>query len=168
MDQIYHLACPASPPHYQYNPVKTIKTSTMGTLNMLGLAKRVRARMLLTSTSEVGGSVAGWLGAPLLRNALALAFSPRPRAARYTHPYLFVVVVFISRACLPPLASSFRCLAHTVCCKNTGVWRPQGAPAARVVLGQREPHRPPRLLRRGEARGGDDDVRLQGPGEPSR
>ena len=55
VDQIYHLACPASPPHYQYNPVKTIKTSTMGTLNMLGLAKRVRARMLLTSTSEVYG-----------------------------------------------------------------------------------------------------------------
>lgn len=55
VDQIYHLACPASPPHYQYNPVKTIKTSTMGTLNMLGLAKRVKARMLLTSTSEVYG-----------------------------------------------------------------------------------------------------------------
>jgi len=43
VDQIYHLACPASPPHYQYNPVKTIKTSTMGTINMLGLAKRVRS-----------------------------------------------------------------------------------------------------------------------------
>ena len=55
VDQIYHLACPASPPHYQYNPVKTIKTSTMGTLNMLGLAKRVEARILLTSTSEVYG-----------------------------------------------------------------------------------------------------------------
>lgn len=55
VDQIYHLACPASPPHYQYNPVKTIKTSTEGTLNMLGLAKRVKARMLLTSTSEVYG-----------------------------------------------------------------------------------------------------------------
>mmetsp|Transcript_21878 Transcript_21878/g.62353 ORF Transcript_21878/g.62353 Transcript_21878/m.62353 type:complete len:274 (+) Transcript_21878:229-1050(+) len=55
VDQIYHLACPASPPHYQFNPVKTIKTSTMGTLNMLGLAKRVRARMLLTSTSEIYG-----------------------------------------------------------------------------------------------------------------
>jgi UDP-glucuronate decarboxylase len=55
VDQIYHLACPASPPHYQYNPIKTIKTSTMGTLNMLGLAKRVGARMLLTSTSEVYG-----------------------------------------------------------------------------------------------------------------
>lgn len=55
VDQIYHLACPASPPHYQYNPIKTIKTSTEGTLNMLGLAKRVRARMLLTSTSEVYG-----------------------------------------------------------------------------------------------------------------
>lgn len=55
VDQIYHLACPASPPHYQYNPIKTIKTSTEGTLNMLGLAKRVEARMLLTSTSEVYG-----------------------------------------------------------------------------------------------------------------
>jgi UDP-glucuronate decarboxylase len=55
VDQIYHLACPASPPHYQYNPVKTIKTSTMGTLNMLGLAKRVKARILLTSTSEIYG-----------------------------------------------------------------------------------------------------------------
>jgi UDP-glucuronate decarboxylase len=55
VDQIYHLACPASPPHYQFNPVKTIKTSTMGTLNMLGLAKRVRARILLTSTSEIYG-----------------------------------------------------------------------------------------------------------------
>lgn len=55
VDQIYHLACPASPPHYQYNPIKTIKTSTEGTLNMLGLAKRLQARMLLTSTSEVYG-----------------------------------------------------------------------------------------------------------------
>ncbi|MBT1076725.1 UDP-glucuronic acid decarboxylase family protein [Geobacter grbiciae] len=55
VDQIYHLACPASPVHYQYNPVKTIKTSVMGTINMLGLAKRVRARILLASTSEVYG-----------------------------------------------------------------------------------------------------------------
>lgn len=55
VDQIYNLACPASPPHYQYNPIKTIKTSTEGTLNMLGLAKRVKARILLTSTSEIYG-----------------------------------------------------------------------------------------------------------------
>lgn len=55
VDQVYHLACPASPVHYQYNPVKTIKTNVMGTINMLGLAKRVRARMLLASTSEVYG-----------------------------------------------------------------------------------------------------------------
>jgi UDP-glucuronate decarboxylase len=55
VDRIFHLACPASPVHYQYNPVKTTKTSVMGTINMLGLAKRVRARMLLTSTSEVYG-----------------------------------------------------------------------------------------------------------------
>ena len=54
-DQIYHLACPASPVHYQYNPVKTIKVNVMGTLNMLGLAKRVKARFLLASTSEVYG-----------------------------------------------------------------------------------------------------------------
>ncbi len=53
--QIYHLACPASPIHYQYNPVKTVKTNVMGTLNMLGLAKRVKARILLASTSEVYG-----------------------------------------------------------------------------------------------------------------
>src|SRR3989339_1559712 len=55
LNQIFHLACPASPIHYQYNPVKTIKTSVMGTINMLGLAKRVKARFLLASTSEVYG-----------------------------------------------------------------------------------------------------------------
>jgi UDP-glucuronate decarboxylase len=55
VDRIFHLACPASPVHYQYNPVKTIKTSVMGTINMLGLAKRVKARILLSSTSEVYG-----------------------------------------------------------------------------------------------------------------
>ncbi|WP_017293496.1 UDP-glucuronic acid decarboxylase family protein [Geminocystis herdmanii] len=55
VDQIYHLACPASPIHYQFNPVKTIKVNVMGTLNMLGLAKRVKARFLLASTSEVYG-----------------------------------------------------------------------------------------------------------------
>ena len=55
VDQIYHLACPASPVHYQFNPVKTIKTNVTGTLNMLGLAKRVKARFLLASTSEVYG-----------------------------------------------------------------------------------------------------------------
>ncbi len=55
VDQIYHLACPASPIHYQFNPVKTIKTNVMGTMNMLGLAKRVKARFLLASTSEVYG-----------------------------------------------------------------------------------------------------------------
>jgi len=55
VDRIYNLACPASPIHYQYNPVKTTKTSVMGTINMLGLAKRVRARILQASTSEVYG-----------------------------------------------------------------------------------------------------------------
>ena len=55
VDQIYHLACPASPIHYQFNPVKTTKVNVMGTLNMLGLAKRVKARFLLASTSEVYG-----------------------------------------------------------------------------------------------------------------
>jgi len=55
VDWIFNLACPASPIHYQYNPVKTVKTSVMGTLNMLGLAKRVKARILQASTSEVYG-----------------------------------------------------------------------------------------------------------------
>ncbi|MCQ2280411.1 MAG: SDR family oxidoreductase [Bacteroidales bacterium] len=55
VDQIYNLACPASPIHYQYNPVKTVKTSVMGAINMLGLAKRIHARILQTSTSEVYG-----------------------------------------------------------------------------------------------------------------
>jgi UDP-glucuronate decarboxylase len=55
VERIYHLACPASPVHYQFNPVKTIKTNVIGTLNMLGLAKRIQARILLASTSEVYG-----------------------------------------------------------------------------------------------------------------
>jgi len=55
IDQIYHLACPASPPAYQKNGIKTIKTNIIGTLNMLGLAKRVGARILLSSTSEIYG-----------------------------------------------------------------------------------------------------------------
>jgi UDP-glucuronate decarboxylase len=53
VDQIYHLASPASPPHYMYNPIKTIKTNTIGTINLLGLARRVKAKFLLASTSEV-------------------------------------------------------------------------------------------------------------------
>jgi UDP-glucuronate decarboxylase len=55
VDQIYNLACPASPVHYQYNPIKTMKTSVMGAINMLGLAKRVGAKILQASTSEVYG-----------------------------------------------------------------------------------------------------------------
>lgn len=55
VDQIYNLACPASPPHYQYDPIKTAKTSVYGAMNMLGLAKRVKARILQASTSEVYG-----------------------------------------------------------------------------------------------------------------
>lgn len=55
VDQIYHLACPASPIHYQYNAIKTVKTNVMGTINMLGLAKRTDARILFASTSEVYG-----------------------------------------------------------------------------------------------------------------
>lgn len=58
VDEIYNLACPASPPHYQYNPIKTIKTSVMGAINMLGLAKRTHARILQASTSEVYGDPA--------------------------------------------------------------------------------------------------------------
>ncbi|MEI6561310.1 MAG: UDP-glucuronic acid decarboxylase family protein [Verrucomicrobiota bacterium] len=58
VDQIFNLACPASPPHYQYNPIKTMKTSVMGAINCLGLAKRVRARVFQASTSEVYGDPA--------------------------------------------------------------------------------------------------------------
>jgi UDP-glucuronate decarboxylase len=58
VDQIYNLACPASPPHYQYNPIKTTKTSVMGAINCLGLAKRVKARVFQASTSEVYGDPA--------------------------------------------------------------------------------------------------------------
>jgi UDP-glucuronate decarboxylase len=58
VDQIYNLACPASPIHYQYNPVKTTKTSVMGAINMLGLAKRVKAKILQASTSEIYGDPA--------------------------------------------------------------------------------------------------------------
>ncbi|MCF8229491.1 MAG: SDR family oxidoreductase [Bacteroidales bacterium] len=55
VDEIYNLACPASPIHYQYNPIKTVKTSVMGSVNMLGLAKRIKAKILQASTSEVYG-----------------------------------------------------------------------------------------------------------------
>ena len=58
VDSIYHLACPASPIHYQYNAIKTIKASVMGTINMLGIAKRVKGRILFASTSEVYGDPA--------------------------------------------------------------------------------------------------------------
>ena len=55
VDEIYNMACPASPKHYQYNPIKTIKTSVMGAINILGLAKRIKAKVLQASTSEVYG-----------------------------------------------------------------------------------------------------------------
>jgi UDP-glucuronate decarboxylase len=55
VDEIYHLASPASPPHYMYNPVKTVKTNVLGAMNMLGLARRTKAKVLLASTSEVYG-----------------------------------------------------------------------------------------------------------------
>ncbi len=58
VDQIYNLACPASPPHYQFNPIKTTKTSVMGAINCLGLAKRIKARVFQASTSEVYGDPA--------------------------------------------------------------------------------------------------------------
>ena len=58
VDEIYNLACPASPIHYQYNPIKTVKTSVMGAINMLGLAKRIKSKVLQASTSEVYGDPA--------------------------------------------------------------------------------------------------------------
>ncbi|HDJ22686.1 MAG TPA: NAD-dependent epimerase/dehydratase family protein, partial [Candidatus Aminicenantes bacterium] len=56
VDEIYHLACPASPIHYQFNAIKTVKTNVLGTINMLGLAKRVKAKILLASSSEIYGN----------------------------------------------------------------------------------------------------------------
>jgi len=77
VDQIYNLACPASPVHYQFNPVKTVKTNVMGTINMLGMAKRVGARMLQASTRPKS------IGAMLIRSACVpvmtkASVSPRP------------------------------------------------------------------------------------------
>ena len=137
VDQIYHLACPASPPHYQYNPIKTIKTSTMGTLNMLGLAKRVHARMLLTSTSEVyGDPQVGGLGG-------------------WVDEWRSLVVAL----CLPFLSSipALLCLFSLLLPPNPPTHPPPqpnpGPPPTRVLLGQCQPYRPPRLLRRRQARG---------------
>lgn len=68
VDQIYNLACPASPVHYQFDPVQTIKTSVHGAINVLGLAKRVKARVFQASTSEVYGdpedAILIWIGTP--------------------------------------------------------------------------------------------------------
>ena len=100
VDEIYNLACPASPIHYQHDPVQTTKTSVHGAINMLGLAKRVKAKILQASTSEVYGD-------------------------------------------------------------------PHDAPAARGVLGQRQPDRPALLLRRGQALRRDAVLRLPPPARPA-
>ena len=80
VDQIYNFACPASPVHYQYNPVKTVKTSVMGAINMLGLAKRVRARILQASTSEVYGDPSN----TRRRNPIGATSTPSARAVAMT------------------------------------------------------------------------------------
>ena len=86
VDRIWHLACPASPIHYQFNPVKTAKTSFLGTYNMLGLARRVGARLLLASTSEVYGiprctPSLRVTGAPSIRLALRSCYDEGKRIA---------------------------------------------------------------------------------------
>ena len=78
MDRIFNLACPASPPHYQYNPIKTVKTSVMGAINCLGLAKRVRARFLLTSTSGACISMPGADGGEPSHKALPQSPPTKP------------------------------------------------------------------------------------------
>jgi UDP-glucuronate decarboxylase len=70
VDRIWHLACPASPVHYQFNPIKTAKTSFLGTYNMLGLARRVGARLLLASTRAGGGSFRATRPSPGLKRTL--------------------------------------------------------------------------------------------------
>jgi nucleoside-diphosphate-sugar epimerase len=77
VDEIYHLASPASPPHYMYNPVKTIKTNTVGTVNMLGLAKRTKAKILIASTSEVSRERRSKL------KIMELNFTPKPERHKW-------------------------------------------------------------------------------------
>ena len=87
VDEIYNLACPASPIHYQYNPVKTVKTSVMGAINMLGLAKRVKAKILQASTSEVYGNpqcipkrkITGAMSTPSVPGPVMMRESVAPR-----------------------------------------------------------------------------------------
>jgi UDP-glucuronate decarboxylase len=116
--EIYHLACPASPPHYQFNAVKTIKTSFMGTLNMLGLAKRTKARFLITSTS---GQLGVYILAPSVlncRSSQRYTAIPRsilnPRISMHNHQRIldavtyspmiaFYVCCFLAGATLIPL-----------------------------------------------------------------
>ena len=93
VDEIYNLACPASPIHYQYNPVKTVKTCIMGAIHMLGLAKRVKARILQASTSEVYGDPA----VHPLKDKISVLYSrtrsessPDPPASRPIHSYAVI------------------------------------------------------------------------------
>ena len=133
VDQIYHLACPASPPHYQYNPVKTIKTSTMGTLNMLGLAKRVEARILLTSTSEVYGD-------PEVHPQVRLFNLRSDELRRLVWDTIIASVISYVMSLLPTLASLLSPPTQTP-------FRLALLISARDILGQRQPHRPARVLR---------------------
>ena len=112
VDRIYHLASPASPPHYQYNPIKTIKTNTIGTINLLGLASRVKARFLMASTSGTWRSCAQRRpGRPAARPLTAVACAP--------------------------LAVGVGATVGRVRHVHRGLRRPRGASTARGLLGPR-------------------------------
>src|SRR6266568_907483 len=134
IDQIYNLACPASPIHYQHDPVQTTKTSVHGAINMLGLAKRLKCRILQASTSEVYGD---------------------PEVHPQTEEYWGHVNPIGPRSCYDEgkrVAESL-CMsyyhAHKLEVRDR---RSRGASPDRRVLGARQPHRAAKLLRRREAR----------------
>ena len=121
VDQIYNLACPASPVHYQYNPIKTVKTSVMGAINCLGLAKRVGARILQASTSEVYGDPEVHPQPESYRGnvnpiGLRACYDEGKRCAET----LFLTIIAKIRS----IFELFEYSIHTGqgCCQTTGVW----------------------------------------------
>mmetsp|Transcript_11581 Transcript_11581/g.32523 ORF Transcript_11581/g.32523 Transcript_11581/m.32523 type:complete len:265 (-) Transcript_11581:2802-3596(-) len=140
IDQVYHLACPASPVHYKYNPIKTMKTGFIGTMNMLGLAKRCKARFLLTSTSEVYVVNVVFASAKIQRTPLV---SPRSSHPNHLTDHLTD----------HPTDHPTDHLTHLTHGRPFQLRRPSRAPANRELFRERQLQRRTQLLRRGQARG---------------
>mmetsp|Transcript_11580 Transcript_11580/g.32503 ORF Transcript_11580/g.32503 Transcript_11580/m.32503 type:complete len:207 (-) Transcript_11580:2802-3422(-) len=138
--QVYHLACPASPVHYKYNPIKTMKTGFIGTMNMLGLAKRCKARFLLTSTSEVYVVNVVFASAKIQRTPLV---SPRSSHPNHLTDHLTD----------HPTDHPTDHLTHLTHGRPFQLRRPSRAPANRELFRERQLQRRTQLLRRGQARG---------------